>query len=193
MTTLLQIHTSLNGANSLSSSLADRYLERWRAGHPAGRVIVRDAGTFAAFTTRADKRTAAQSDAVALSDALIDELREADELVLGVPMYNFGVPSPLKAWFDHIARAGVTFRYTPDGPVGLLGGRRVRVFATRGGHYAGTSLDTQTPFLTTLFGFLGIDDIEFVYAEGTSMGEDALRTAIDQAHAQIASITAAAA
>jgi FMN-dependent NADH-azoreductase len=109
---------------------------------------------------------------VAESDALIDELRRADVLVLGVPMYNFGVPSTLKAYFDHVARAGVTFRYTAEGPVGLLTGKRAFVFATRGGRYAGTDADLQSAFLRRFLGFIGINDVEFVYAEGLSLGAE---------------------
>ena len=94
-------------------------------------------------------------------------------IVLGLPMYNFGVPSTLKAYFDHVARAGVTFRYTANGPVGLLTGKEVYVFATRGGIYAGTPLDTQTTYVRDFLRFLGIDDVEFVYAEGLNMGAGA--------------------
>ena len=93
---------------------------------------------------------------VAYSDALIDELKQADVIVLGLPMYNFGVPSQLKAYFDHIARAGVTFSYTAEGPVGLLTGKKVYVFAARGGLYAGTPLDTQTSYVRDFLRFLGI-------------------------------------
>jgi FMN-dependent NADH-azoreductase len=86
-------------------------------------------------------------------------------------MYNFGVPSMLKAYFDHVARAGVTFRYTEKGPVGLLTGKKVYVFATRGGYYAGTPLDTQTAYVRDFLAFLGITDVEFVYAEGLAISE----------------------
>jgi len=101
-----------------------------------------------------------------------------------VPMYNFGVPSTLKAYFDHVARAGVTFRYTADGPVGLLTGKRAFVFATRGGRYAGTDADLQSAFLRRFLGFIGINDVEFVYAEGLSLGaeqrERALAAALER-------------
>jgi FMN-dependent NADH-azoreductase len=108
---------------------------------------------------------------VAQSDALIAELEAADVIVLGLPMYNFGVPSTLKAYFDHVARAGVTFRYTADGPQGLLGGKKAYVLAARGGRYAGTPLDTQSDFVRQFLGFLGIRDVEFIYAEGLAMGD----------------------
>ena len=93
-------------------------------------------------------------------------------IVLGLPMYNFGVPSQLKAYFDHIARAGVTFKYTEKGPVGQLTGKKAYVFAARGGLYAGTPLDTQTGYVRDFLRFLGIGDVEFVYAEGLNMGPE---------------------
>src|SRR6185369_4495912 len=102
---------------------------------------------FGAFLAKADDRSPAQDEALAYSDALIAELQRADVIVIGLPMYNFGVPSTLKAYFDHIARAGVTFSYTANGPVGLLSGKEAYIFATRGGLYAGTALDTQTAYL----------------------------------------------
>src|SRR3954453_4169347 len=139
MTTLLHISTSLFGSNGQSSLLAQRFVDGWKASHPAGKVIVRDlaktpvphldAARFGAFLSAADTRTPEQTEVVAYSDGLIDEVRDADVIVLGLPMYNFGVPSTLKAYFDHIARAGVTFRYTATGPVGLLNNKTVYVFA----------------------------------------------------------------
>jgi len=119
------------------------------------------------------------------SDALIDELRRADAIVLGLPMYNFGLPSTLKAYFDHVARAGVTFRYTEKGAVGLLTGKKVYVFSARGGLYAGTSRDTQTPYVRDILAFLGMDDIEFIYAEGLAISEASKQQGIARAHAEI--------
>ena len=115
------------------------------------------------------------------SDALIDELKRSDVIVVGLPMYNFGVPSTLKAYFDHIARAGVTFRYTEKGPVGLLTGKKAYVFATRGGLYAGTPLDTQSAYVRDFLRFLGIDDVEFVYAEGLAINAERKEAALSQA------------
>ena len=103
---------------------------------------------------------------------MIAEIKAADTVVLGVPMYNFGVPAPLKNWIDAISRAGVTFRYTEKGPEGLLKGKRVYVALTRGGKYRNTPADTQVPYLQTIFTFLGMTDVHFVYAEGLSMGAD---------------------
>ncbi len=157
MTTLLQINSSIFSAGGQSSRLADEFVAAWRASHPESEVIVRDlanaavphldAERFGAFIAKPDERTAAQRVIVDFSDALIDELKRADVIVLGLPMYNFGVPSMLKAYFDHVARAGVTFQYTEKGPVGLLTGKKVYVFAARGGVYAGTPRDTQTGYV----------------------------------------------
>jgi len=171
---------------------------RWQAAHPDGTVVTRDlaanpiphltAERFGAFTTPADQRSAEQQAVVAESDALIDELRAAEVVVLGLPLYNFGMPSTLKAYIDHIARAGETFRYTATGPVGLLGGRKVRVFAARGGLYAGTPLDTQTDYLRNFLAFLGITDVEFIYAEGLAMGDETREAGLSQAHSRVSAL-----
>lgn len=203
MKTLLLIHTSLKGPESLSSSLASDYVTQWQANNPDGRLISRDlasnpvphltAERFAAFTTAADERNAEQQSVAAFSDELIDELQQADEVLIAVPMHNFGIPSTLKAYFDHVARAGLTFRYTADGAVGLLTNKRAIVFATRGGKYVGTPLDTQTSYMKTFLAFLGIDDTEFVYAEGTAMGDESLKAGIQSARQQIRALEALAA
>ena len=182
MKTLLKLQTSLLGPKGQSSQLADRFIAQWRGRNPGGRVITRDlsqdvvphltAERFASFSTAAEVRTAEQQTVVEYSDALIDELRSADTVVLAVPMYNFSVPSTLRSYFDHIARAGVTFRYTANGPEGLLTGKQAYVFITRGGIHAGAA-DTQTPYLRQFLGFIGIKDVEFVHAEGLAYGDDA--------------------
>jgi FMN-dependent NADH-azoreductase len=176
MKMLLQIRASLFSDNGPSSQLADRFVGNWRETYPDGRVIRRDlalepvphldAARFGAFLAKPEERTRAQAAVVAYSDQLVGELRSADVIVIGLPMYNFGVPSMLKAYFDHVARAGVTFRHTEAGPVGLLGGKQAYVFAARGGLYAGTPKDTQTPSMRMFLGFLGIEDVRFTYAEG---------------------------
>src|SRR5882672_4415709 len=193
--TLLQLNTSLFSNAGQSSRLADRFVTNRKAGDPALDVVVRDlarepiphltAERFQAFLAKPEARTADEQAVVAESDVLIDELKNADVVVIGLPMYNFGVPSTLKAYFDHIARAGVTFKYTETGPVGLLTGKhgqskKVVVFATRGGMYAGTARDTQTGYVREFLAFLGITDVEFVYAEGMAMGkrDDALAAAM---------------
>lgn len=125
-----------------------------------------------------------------MARGLVAELRAADVLVLGVPMYNFGIPSTLKAYFDRLARAGVTFKYTETGPVGLLTGKKAYVLAARGGMYQGTPKDSQTAYLKDFLSFIGIDDVTFVYAEGLNMGEAGRDAALVAAHQQIAQLTA---
>ena len=112
------------------------------------------------------QRNAEQKSLVDLSDNLIKEVQQSDVLVIGLPMYNFGVPSQFRAWMDRIARAGVTFKYTEQGPVGLLANKKVIVLTARGGIYAGTDNDSQTKHVTSFFALLGITDVEFIYAEG---------------------------
>jgi len=189
MKTVLQINTSLFGEHGQSSRLAASLVEQLLG--PNDRLIQRDlavdpvphltAQRFSAFTTAEAERTAEQREVAAYSDRLIDELRAADVVVLGLPMYNFGVPSSLKAYFDHVARAGVTFRYTAQGPQGLLTGKKGYVLATRGGFYRGTSRDSQSSYVRDFFAFLGIDDVEFIYAEGLGVSPDKRDTALDAA------------
>ena len=195
MKTLLEIRSSIYSDHGQSSRLADRFVAQWRAANPGDRVIVRDlakapvphidADRFGAFIAKPDLRTTEQQAIVGYSDGLIAELKSADVIVLAVPMYNFGVPSTLKAYFDHIARAGVSFRYTDKGPVGLLTGKKAIVFATRGGLYAGTPRDSQTPYVRTFLGFLGITDVEFVYAEGLAISEATREEALSGARSRI--------
>lgn len=200
MTTLLQINTSLFSEGGQSSQLADAFVAAWQQKHPDALVVNRDlsaepvphltAERFAAFLAKLEDRTPAQQATVAYSDQLIDELRAADVIVLGLPMYNFGIPSMLKAYFDHIARAGVTFRYTAEGPVGLLSGKKVYVLAARGGFYAGTPKDTETTYVRDFLAFIGIDDVEFVYAEGLAIGEESKTAALGKARAELAQLAA---
>ena len=195
MKTLLQINSSLYADGGQSSRLATRFVELWRAANPGAALLLRDlarepvphldAQRFGAFLAQEDARDAAQKEVVAYSDLLIGELRRADVIVLGLPMYNFGLPSMLKAYFDHVARAGVTFRYTAKGAVGLLTGKRAYVFAARGGKYAGTAGDTETGYVRMFLGFLGITDVEFVYAEGLAIGEASKQNALAQAQSAI--------
>jgi len=198
MKTVLQINTSLFGEHGQSSRLAASLVEQLLG--PNDRLIQRDlavdpvphltAQRFSAFTTAEAERTAEQREVAAYSDRLIDELRAADVVVLGLPMYNFGVPSSLKAYFDHVARAGVTFRYTAQGPQGLLTGKKGYVLATRGGFYRGTSRDSQSSYVRDFFAFLGIDDVEFIYAEGLAVSPDKRDTALDAANSSIAQLAA---
>jgi FMN-dependent NADH-azoreductase len=110
--------------------------------------------------------------------------------VIGLPMYNFGVPSTLKAYFDHVARAGVTFRYASSGPVGLLKGKKAFVLATRGGRYAGTPADLQSAYVRQFLGFIGISDVEFVYAEGLALGAEQRSAAVSDAISRIGQLAA---
>jgi FMN-dependent NADH-azoreductase len=201
MTTLLQINTSLNNGNGQSSQLANQFVAAFRERHPDAKIIVRDvaaadpvphldAERFGAFTTKPAERNAQQQAVVAYSDALIDELRQAEVIVLGLPMYNFGVPSQLKAYFDHIARVGVTFKYSDKGPVGLLTGKKVYVFAARGGLYAGTPMDTQTGYVRDFLRFIGLQDVEFVYAEGLAISAQSREAGLAKAAAEIARLAA---
>ncbi len=200
MTTLLQINTSLFAEGGTSSQLANQFVDAWRQQHTDGTVVMRDLGSeplphlsaerFRAFLTQPEERTDDQHAHAAVSDALIDELKAADVIVLGLPMYNFGIPSTLKAYFDHIARAGVSFRYTANGPEGLLADRRVYVFAARGGMYQGTPRDTQTRYVIDFLNFIGIRDIEFVYAEGLNLGEESRKNALDAAVERIEALAA---
>lgn len=195
MTHILQLNASFSGDASHSSRLAGEFVARWRQRRPVTTVTVRDFAQepvphldgprFAAFVTAPEARTPEQQAVVAYSDTLIQELRSADVLVIGLPMYNFGIPSQLKSYFDHVARVGETFRYTANGPEGLLQGKKAYVFATRGGRYVGTPMDTQTGYVRDFLRFLGIADVEFVYAEGLAMGEDPRREALAAAELQI--------
>ena len=191
MNTLLQLNSSIFSNGGESSRLADQFVAAWRAAHPTAQIVVRDvvrdpvphltAERFQSFIAKPEERNAVQQAVVDYSDALIAELKRADVIVLGLPIYNFGVPSQLKSYFDHIARAGVTFRYTETGPVGLLTGKKVYVFATRGGQYAGTPLDTQTAYVRDFLRLIGITDVEFVYAEGLAISEAGKQAALAQA------------
>ncbi|MBK7848162.1 MAG: NAD(P)H-dependent oxidoreductase [Zoogloea sp.] len=200
MTTLLKINASLFSTQGQSSQLAERFVAARLAATPGLKVISRDLGAepvphldaarFLSFLAKPEERSAEQQAVVAYSDALIEELRQADEIVIGLPMYNFGVPSTLKAWFDHIARAGVTFRYTATGPEGLLTGKKVTLFAARGGLYAGTPKDSQTTYVRDFLAFIGITDVEFVYAEGLNMGDESKAAALTAAHGKLAELAA---
>jgi FMN-dependent NADH-azoreductase len=198
---ILQINSSARSEGSQSTRLANKLVERLRAANPEATLTVRDllrtphpvldeAGLQALFTP-ADQRTPEHSARVALDDALIAEVQAADIVVLGVPMYNFGVSAQLKNWIDAITRAQVTFRYTANGPEGLLKGKKVYVALTRGGLYRNTPADTQVPYLKTIFTFLGLTDVQFVYAEGLAMGPEAEQKALASAHEQIEEAVAA--
>ncbi len=200
MKTLLRINTSIYSDNGQSSQLAQRFAGAWRDANPGSKVIVRDlakdpiphldAARFGAFLAKPEDRTPAQEAFAQYSDALIAELKAADVIVLGLPLYNFGLPSTLKAYFDQVGRAGQTFRYTAEGPVGLVTGKKAYVFATRGGLYKGTPSDTQTPYVRDFLGFIGIKDVEFVYAEGLAISEASKSESLAKAQHDITELVA---
>lgn len=202
---ILQVNSSArswsNGQGSQSTRLANELVAGLRTADPAATLVVRDLAanphplldeaTLGALFTPAAQRTTEQAARVALDDALIAELQAADIVVLGVPMINFGVTSQLKNWLDAVAKARVTFAYTEKGPVGLLTGKKVIAVLTRGGIHRDQPSDTQVPYLRTMLGFLGMKDVEFVYAEGFAMGPEAEARALESARAEIARIAAA--
>ena len=179
---ILCLTSSLFGADGNSSTLAHHSLAKIRSDYPNAELVVRDlaaaplphldAQRFSAHLTPPAERSSEQAELAQLGDALIAELQACDLLILAVPMYNFGVPSTWKAWVDYVARAGVTFRYTANGPEGLIENTKALILGARGGEYWGTPLDSQTPFLTTFLNFLGITEIEYVMVEKLSLYPD---------------------
>jgi FMN-dependent NADH-azoreductase len=201
MQALLQLNSSIFSAHGSSSKLADQFVADYRAENPDTSLVVRDLGRepvphltaerFQALHSAPEQRSSAQAEVVAYSDALVAELKHADVLVLGLPMYNFGVPSGLCAYFDHIARVGVTFNMTATGVEGLLRGKKAYVLATRGGYHTGTARDTPTAHVRELLTFLGFEAVEFIYADGLNYGDAARQSGIDLATQRIASVTRA--
>lgn len=188
--TTLQINSSLFGAAGQSTTLANQLTARL-----GGKVVVRDVVTvphldgerFAALNTPAAARTPAQQAAAEYSDALIAELKAADTIVIGVPMYNFGIPSTLKAYFDHVARAGITFKYTKKGAVGLLTGKKAYLVMARGGFYGDSH--AHTTYVRDFLGFLGITDVETVYAEGLAVSPASKEQGLARARSQLERLT----
>lgn len=191
MKKLLLVNSSLALSAGESSQLTKQFVTQWHEHNPEAQITIRDvaanpiphldAECVGAFFTPAEMRTPKQQQLVAQSDALVEEIKQAQIIVIGLPMYNFDIPSTLKSYFDQIARAGITFKYTEKGVEGLLTGKKVYIFATRGGMYAGTPLDTQTDYIRNLLAFIGISDVEFIYAEGLNMGADTKALALEKA------------
>jgi FMN-dependent NADH-azoreductase len=191
---ILQIKTSVRGAESESTRVGNAIVAKLVSANPGAQVKVRDMAAnphpvlddaaLGALFTPADKRTPEQAARVALDDALIAEVQAADVVVLGAPMYNFGMSVQLKTWFDAIARAGVTFRYTESGPEGLLKGKKVFVAAARGGIYPADA-DPQIPQMKALLNFVGLVDAAVVYSSGQAMGPEAAAKGRAQADAEI--------
>ena len=184
---LIHIDSSALGAHSVSRELSASIVAALRKRHAGLQVSYRDlaAEPLPHWTPASD----ADDPAAARGGALVDEFLAADIVVIGAPMYNFGVPSQLKAWIDRIAVAGKTFRYTADGPQGLAGGKKIIIASSRGGFYGPGSpaagMDFQESYLRTVFGFFGISDIEVIRAEGVNISEEQKRLALGAAHAAI--------
>lgn len=189
---ILIVTSSAQGDASVSSRLALSFAQQAQSAHPGAHITLRDVGrnpiphlteeTIAGV--RAEPTTEAEHEARALSDELLDELRAADTVVIASPMYNFGISSTLKAWFDHVLRAGLTFRYTESGPEGLLKGKKAVVIESRGGLYSegpAAAMNAQEAHIRTLLGFAGIDDVTFVLAEKLAFGPEAAEASIEAA------------
>ncbi len=197
--TILHIDSSPLGERSVSRKLTAKTLAELKAKHPDSKVVARDLGTaplphlsgmvIGAFFTPPDQRNDALSEAVKLSDQAIEELIAADVIIIGTPMWNFGIPSSLKAWIDHVVRAGRTFKYGAAGPISLLPpGKKVIIVSSRGGVYSDgpmKMMDYQETYLKAVLGFIGLHDISFVRAEGVAMGEDAAKNAVESAEVQL--------
>jgi FMN-dependent NADH-azoreductase len=192
MTNILFISSSSRGDASYSNRVASNVLENLRRAHPDAVVSVRDLSRnplphideiFAAgLASPADKHSESQRSRMARSDALIDELLNADIIVIAVAMINFSIPSTLKAWVDHVTRSGRTFAYSESGPKGLVTGKRVILVQAKGGVYSGEakSFDFVTPYLKHMLGFLGMNDVRVIDVEGTSLGVEAVERALAQ-------------
>lgn len=207
MSKLLFIKSSILGRDSKSSLVAQEFVETWKQKHSDAQVVTRDLGAspishlafdhLGAVMTPAEKRSSEQADSVAAADALIGELEEADTIVIASPMYNFSISTNLRAWIDHVVRAGRTFRYTEEGrPEGLLKNKKVVVVTGRGGVYSEgplSAFDFQEPYLRTILGFIGLTNITFIHVEGLRISPDAAAKGIAKARAQIGTVLPAAA
>ncbi len=204
MSKLLVINSSPMGDNSVSRKLTAMFAEKYQAQNQSVEVVEHntaemklphlDGEILGAFFTPADQRNDVQKAHVKRSEDLITDVKEADAIVVGSPMHNFGVPSTLKTYIDHIARAGETFKYTENGPVGLLADKPVYVLATRGGDYSENGypqMDFVLPYLKTVFGFLGLSNVTLLQSNGLAMGEEAVATALNQAKSDIEAALAA--
>jgi FMN-dependent NADH-azoreductase len=202
MNSLLLVTSSLLGDASQSRLIAREFVEAWRRKNPGAPLVERDLAsatmphltqeTLSAVATPAEKRNEAQRALAAFADSLIEEVEAADTIVLTAPMYNFTIPSTLKAWLDHIARAGRTFRYGANGPEGLLKGKKVFVVTGRGGVYSGDSpakaFDFQEPYLRAILGFIGLTDVSFVHVEGLAISKDSAESGRARARQAIATL-----
>jgi len=203
---LLHIDSSVLGVNSVSRALTARTVAEWQATHPGTVVEYLDLAVDApshlsadslGFRAPSDNATELQRHENTISEALVSQFLAADVIVVGAPLYNFSIPSQLKAWIDRVAQVGRTFKYTETGPVGLAGGKTVIVASTRGGVYStsegGRAMEHQESYLQTVFGFFGISDVRYVRAEGVAMGEAKKAEALDSATLQLKAATRKAA
>jgi FMN-dependent NADH-azoreductase len=198
MSRVLIIESSARQQGSVSRQLTQAFISQWDNAHPEDEVVVRDvaehvlphldASLLGAWTKPEAEHDVAEREALQRSNLLTDELLAADVLVLAAPMYNFTIPSTLKAWLDHVLRAGVTFKYTATGPQGLLEGKRAIVLTSRGGVHAGGASDHQEPYLRQALAFIGIHDVTFVHAEGLNMGGEVAERGLSQAMAALAAL-----
>lgn len=198
MSRVLIIESSARQEGSVSRQLTKQFTEQWKAAHPQDAITVRDlavepaphldATLLGGWMKPDDQRDASEQAALERSNLLTDELVAADVLVLAAPMYNFAIPSTLKAWFDHVLRAGVTFKYGETGPQGLLTGKRAVVLTARGGLYSGGAMDHQEPYLRQVLAFIGIHDVTFIHAEGLNMGGEFSEKGLNQALAKLAEV-----
>ena len=203
MNNILVLNSSAAREGSVSRILVEEAVARLQESHPLATIVRRDLGetpvphlTVATLDgVRGTPSTRAERDARALSDELLAELRAADTIVIGAPMYNFGVATSLRSWFDYVLRAGETFSYSSGGPKGLLTGKRAIVIESRGGLYSegpASAIDFQEPYLRHLLGFMGITDVTFVHAEKIGYGPEARTASLAQAKSRIAGLTAVA-
>jgi FMN-dependent NADH-azoreductase len=201
MSNLLVLNSSISGEASVSRILVAHAVAQFTRRDPDAKVVIRDLGanpvphllpeTVAGVRGQA-AATPAEVEARALSDELIAELRAADTIIIGAPMYNFSIPTTLRSWFDHVLRAGETFRYSEAGPEGLLTGKKVIVVESRGGLYSdgpAQAIDFQEPYLRQLLGFVGLTDVTFVHAEKLGYGPDAVAEALAGARTRLVSAT----
>lgn len=201
MSKVLVLKSSILANYSQSNQLADYFVDQWKAEHSGDEITVRDLAAnpvpvldgelVGAMRPSDTPLTARQQEALNLSDELIAELQAHDVIVINAPMYNFNIPTQLKTYFDLIARAGVTFRYTEQGPEGLVTGKRVIVLTSRGGIHKDTPSDLLVPYLNLFLGFIGITDIDYVFAEGIAYGPEVASKAQSDAKAAIDSLVTA--
>lgn len=195
MANVLVLKSSILGDYSQSNCLIDHLVDSLQGSSIVERDLASNPlpvldGEIAFGLRGGEELSQKQQDALALSDTLIEEIKASDTIVIGAPMYNFSIPTQLKNWFDLIARAGVTFSYTENGPVGLLTGKKVIVVTTRGGMHKGGATDVMVPYLKTFLGFVGLTDVDVVYSEALNMGEELAAEGIKQAKAELDKLTA---